>query len=82
MGFDGFWNLFCCFEKLSTRDVYFGKYGKFFRKVEKNEAVCFVRLKVAENVLCYVDVFEFLNFVFEDLRRNFSLFLHLTGASS
>ena len=27
MAFDGFWNFFYCFEKLSTRGVYFGKYG-------------------------------------------------------
>ena len=27
MAFDGFWNVFYCFEKLSARGVYFGKYG-------------------------------------------------------
>ena len=30
MDFDGLWNFFYCFQKLSARGVYFGKYGRFF----------------------------------------------------
>ena len=36
MGFDGFWNLFYCFWKLSVRGVYFVKYGQPFSDDEVN----------------------------------------------
>ena len=36
MAFDWIWNIFYCFEELSARGVYFGKYGAYWRENEKN----------------------------------------------